>query len=179
MPFLQSGMGGRQLVMPGIKEISEHSQQIEIDETGAVIQQEGGRLQHLLERNQPLGEFTEQMVFLFEPLLETPTAKFSFFEPKVIQAFGGWNEFLEVRIIEFERAFLDIVFHVTPEDILHAGPLSGEKIEVELIIKIFGDDLRMGVGFEQDVPAVLDDRDLIVPVPGQAPHQRPFIRGET
>src|SRR5581483_5318370 len=127
--------------------------------------QEPPVLQHQLERRQLLGQTLLKRPCLLQPLVEAAAAELSFFVAQKTEPVALGQILLILRIVEAEAGPLDLVLDVTPQNAVNALERFGEKIQVELGGKIFGDDLRVLVRFEYDSFAVADHRDLIITLP--------------
>src|SRR6185503_15016318 len=102
--------------------------------------------------------------------------KFSLLMAAIGELLAAWNEFREVSVVQFEREGLDLIVDVAPEGVLHAVPMVREQSELQAVVEIFPDHLRVVIGFEDDVPAIAEHRHLVVTFFAQFPDER-ALRG--
>ena len=157
--------------MAGVKKVREDAPEIEVDETRLIIEQEVPGAEHLLEGNEQRGELRLPLLAVSAPLVDAAAPEFSFLETEVVQLLCGGHELFEVGIVQPERGALHVIVDVAPENALQSIPLSGEKPQLQFRIEILGDHLGVLVRLEEDVPAVLDHRNLIVALLGEFPDQ--------
>ena len=91
---------------------------------------------------------------------------------------GGGNIFLKIYIIQPEAWPFDLVFDVAPDHAVNALPGLGKQIKLIFAVNIFGDDLRIIVGFKNHGVAVLDDRHTVIALAGEAPDAGTVGRGD-
>src|SRR6185436_18846394 len=137
-----------QLVMPGVKKIPEHPEQIEIHEARPVINQERSMPQHLLERGEPFLKLMKQLGFLHAPLVEAAASELALLVPHKKQPVGLGNEIAPVNVREFEARPFDVVLNVAPENGLQALEFRRKQAQGKFLIQILGDDLRLLVQLE-------------------------------
>ena len=171
MPALEVIVRRREFVMPGVEGIFKHPEQIKIHEARPVAEQEIMVHHHFLEGNQTLLQFFEPAFLFRAPLVNAAAAELALFEPQILQLIGGRHVFLVINVIQPKRRAFNFVFDAAPENGLHTFQFGGKQAEVEFLIEIFRDHLRIVAHLEHDVFAVFDDRDTVVTLPGQFPDQ--------
>ena len=85
MPLVDRGVDRRQLVVTGIKKVSQHAIEIEIHKSWPIFQQKRPGHQHLLERKEVVFQLLQQISFLRAPLVEATAAEFAFLVPDKAQ----------------------------------------------------------------------------------------------
>ena len=163
--------------MAGIQEITEDAVEIEIDEPGPLVQEEGPVHQHFFERDQSLFELGQQSLLLRPPLVEASPPILAFFVADKRHLVRAGNYFLPVNVIELEADAYHLVFDALPDQRLYALQLPGEQPEPEFAIEVLSDDLGVLADLEDDGFAVPDDRHAVVALSGQPPDQGAVTAG--
>src|ERR1051325_2489472 len=143
IPVLNFFVPRRELVVPGVKKIPQHSEQVEVHKPRTFINQKRLVRQHFLKGEQALFQSPEQISLLLAPLIETAAAELSLLVPHKQQPVGLGDEFAPVNVRELECTTLNVVLDVAPEDGLHALQSAREQPKRELLVQILGDDLRL------------------------------------
>jgi len=178
MPALDLRVRFGQFVMSGVKEIAKHSEEVEIHEAGAVINQKLAVPQHLFERAEPLFKLVEQFALLRAPMIQTAAPELALLVPDEEQPVGLRDEIAPMDVREFEARPFDVVLDVSLEDGLKALKFCGEQAERKFLIQILGDDLRIVVQLEHDVAPVTNDRHPVVTFLGELPNQSAVAVGD-
>src|SRR5580765_5272238 len=178
MPLFQPGVGGGQLVVARIKKVCQHAVEVEIDKERALAQQEPMADQHLLARYQSPSQAREQSLLLRPPLVQAAAAELPFLVPEETELVGFGNQFTPVNVVELETETFHLVFNVSPEQRLDAFQITREKAELELVVEVLRDHLRIVVGLEHDGFAVPDDGHGVVAPASQTPDQRAVAVGD-
>ena len=171
MPFDDLGPVGWQFVVPGIEEVLEHPEQVEIQEARAIAQQERAIRQHFLERQQAVSELGLHGFLQGMPLVNAAAPKLALFVADERQLVFPRHKLAEVNVVQFERHTFNVVLDVAPEQGLFALEFCGEQTELELLVEVFTDDLGIFVGLEDHAAAIADDRHAVVAFLGKLPDQ--------
>src|SRR5262245_5144028 len=107
-------MASREAVMSGIKKVSEHAVQVEIDEARPVTEQERFEHQHFLEWNQSFPELGEHGFLLGAPLLDAPSAELPFLVAQKAQLVGNRHHLFPINVIEFKTYRFNFSLDVAP-----------------------------------------------------------------
>ena len=104
------GMRLRQRVVVRIEKIGQHAVEVEVHKAGARIEQIRLVRQHLLVRNQAMGQLDQQMILLLPPLLQAPGAELALLVTDIIQTIPGGHVFPEINVVQFEGESFDLLF---------------------------------------------------------------------
>ena len=177
VPFLDLFVARGQFVMAGVEKIFKHPQQVEIHKMRLVVEQEFLACQDDLKGNQPLFEFFEPVFLVFAPLLNAAAPEFSFFETQELQLLRRRDVFLVINVVEPERRAFDFVFDEFPQDGLDAAPFCRKQSQFQLLVEIFGDDLRIFGDFKNHIFAVADDRHAVIALLREFPDEGTVLVG--
>lgn len=97
------------------------------------------------------------------------TAKFSFLMAAIGELLAFRDKFLKIGIVQLECDRFDIVVDIAPENVLNAVQCMRKQIQLQPIIQIFRNHLGIVVDFEDNVPAIAQDRQLVITFLGQLP----------
>ena len=162
-------MLGWQPIAAGIKKVTQHSEQVKIDEPWALVQEVGFVEQHLLEREEAFLELGQERLLLAFPILEATAPKFSLFEADELELVLGGEDLPPVDVIEAEAETLNFVFDMPPQNGLDPFEFPGEQAQMIFGINVLGDDLGIIAYLKDDGLAVADNGDAIVAFAGELP----------
>jgi hypothetical protein len=171
VPVAEVGVGGGEPVTARVKEIAQHPEKVEIDETRPLIEQKGFPHKHFFEGDKALGQFREELLLLCPPLIEASAPEFPFFVAQKRELLGRRNQLLPVDIIEPEARTLNLVFDAAPQERLDALEFPRKQPEAQLVVEILGDHLGVVIDLEDDRFAVTDNRDPVIAVPSEFPDE--------
>lgn len=119
-------MRHRKPVMSGKQKIGQHAVEVEIDEMGAVAEEELLVDQHLLIRHEFFLQTREEELLLGAPLLQAAAAELAFLVAEECHLFGFRHKLLPVNVIELEGEPFDFALDVPPDNRLHPFQLPRE-----------------------------------------------------
>ena len=130
-----------ELRLPAVQVIAENTVQVVIDEERAIGDEERRRREHVVHRNEQLGELTIQLRTVFGPLLDAAFAELPLLEAREHYPLDKWQRGDDVAIIDFETNSLQVVLDVAGEDGLNAFLLAGEQAELVFAVDVARDFL--------------------------------------
>ena len=86
-------------IMAGVEKISQHSVQVEIDETGPFAQEEGVVEQHLLKRDELLFQFAKEVFLPCGPIRQATPPKPALFMAQKQELVGSRDKLPPVNVI--------------------------------------------------------------------------------
>src|SRR6266542_2904547 len=95
-------MIGRKAIVAGVKKVGQDPPKIKVDKTRPVAEQKRPAGQHLLERNEQVGQVGEQRLLAGAPLLEAAAAELAFLVPEMAELLGGRDEFPVIHVVQFK-----------------------------------------------------------------------------
>ena len=176
MPAAKVGLRLGQLVMAGIKKVIEHAEQVEVHKVRTFTQQKRGVCEGIFIGSEAGFQFFQPDGFLRAPLVNATTPELAFLETEILQFVGGGQfgpaiVFPVMNIVQAESRAFDVVFNMMPKNGLNAFEADGKKIELQFLVEIFGDNLRIVVRLKHDVFAVAQNGHAVISLPGQFPER--------
>lgn len=116
-------------------------------------------------------KLVQQLRRLCAPLVDAPAAEFAFFMTEKTELIGFGDKFLPENVIQLETRAFNLVLDIAPKNRFCSSPVMRKKAQLKFPIKIFCDDLRIVIGFENNRFAVANNRHAVIPFAGQFPNK--------
>jgi len=171
-------MNGGHLVMTGLEEAREHSPEVEIDKVRLGAQQKRTFGQHAFKGRQLFRQAVQPMLLLGAPKVQAAPAELSLLVAQKGKLVLFRHELLVINIVEAETRPFHLILNDAPNKTIYPAQLLGEKIQLELGVEVFGDDLGVFLGLKNDRAAIAHNGNAVITVASQTPDQGAFRVGD-
>ena len=110
------GMSLWEFVVPGVKQVRQHAEQVEIDEPWTSVQQVSPGNEHLLEWHQLFSQLCDKRFLFLPPFINTAAPELPFFMPQESDLLALGNKFLPMDIVQFEAGAFNVILDIAPKD---------------------------------------------------------------
>ena len=144
-----------ELGLSAVQVIAENAVEVVIDEERTIGNQERRRREHVIHRDEQLGELAIQFRAVSSPLPDAALAELPLFEPGQHDTFNERKRWDDIAVVDLEADPFEVIFDVAGQDGLNAFFVSREQAKFEFAVDV-ARDLLSEVGEIGDGGSAID-----------------------